>query len=308
MAVRSQRTGRPKQDDKALRLLPISDTVSGCRAREFPADVLAHYERLSGQLWLPPQLDAFGKAIFEGIGGGRTTWASLTGPYGCGKTAAGILLWQQAREAGFLAVPPLSCMNYDEFAAGVAALAAEQMPKEKSRVEKLYGEILTGGIERIAKSEAERHDIPVRKLRKVFEAQLEHGRWAPDGHSHRLVEFLARLGQLSRRSSRGLVVIVDELQQLLGPLDVSSLSRLREFVWGMRTEQSPCAVILTLDTQLEARLAHWAADLLHRVREDSPALQMTAVFNRGFPLWLWERLTTPNGRPGQVLPASAVSA
>src|SRR5262249_26258665 len=88
----------------------------------------------------------------------------------------------------------------------------------------------------------------------------------------------------------------------------SSLSRLREFVWGMRTEQSPCAVILTLDTQLEARLAHWAADLLHRVREDSPALQMTAVFNRDFPRWLWERLTMPNGRPGKVLPAAALSA
>jgi hypothetical protein len=95
--------------------------------------------------------------------------------------------------------------NYDEFAAGVAALAAEQLPKDKNRVEKLYEEIWTGGIERIAKAEAERHDIPVRKLRKVFEDQLEHGRWAPDGHSHRLVEFLARLGPLSCRSSRGLL-------------------------------------------------------------------------------------------------------
>jgi hypothetical protein len=308
MAVRAKPADGPKQDDQAIRLLPISDTVNGSHARERPADVLAHYEQLSGRLWLPPQLDAFGKAIFDGIGGGRTKWASLTGPYGFGKTAAGILLWQQAREADFLAIPPLSCTNYDEFAAGVAALAAAQLPKEKNRIEKLYGEIWAGGIERIAKAEAERHDIPVRKLRKILEAQLEHGRWAPDGHSHRLVEFLARLGQLSGRSSRGLVVIVDELQQLLGPLDVSSLSRLRELVWGMRTEQSPCAVILTLDTQLEARLAHWAADLLHRVREDSPALQMTAVFNRDFPVWLWERLSTPNGRSGKTLPASAVSS
>jgi len=308
MAVRAKPADGPKEDDQAPRLLPISDTVNGSRAREFPADVLAHYQRLSGRLWLPPQLDAFGKGIFDGIGGGRTTWASLTGPYGFGKTAAGILLWHQATEAGFLAIPPLSCTNYDEFAAGVAALAAAQLPKEKNRIEKLYGEIWAGGIERIAKAEAERHHIPVRKLRKVLEAQLEHGRWAPDGHSHRLVEFLSRLGQLSGRSSRGLVVIVDELQQLLGPLDVSSLSRLREFVWGMRTEQSPCAVILTLDTQLEARLAHWAADLLHRVREDSPALQMTAVFNRDFPVWLWDRLSAPNGRAGKALPASAVSA
>jgi hypothetical protein len=307
MAARANRRSGPKQDDQAVRLLPISDTVSGSRAQDCPGDVLVHYERLSGQLWLPPQLEAFGKAILDGVGGGRTTWASLTGPYGFGKTAAGILLWQQAREAGFLAIPPLSCTNYDEFAAGVAALAAEQLPKEKHRIEQMHGKAWRGGIERIARAEAEEHDIPVRKLRKLLEAQRENGRWAPDGHSHRLVEFLAGLGHLARRSSRGLVVIVDELQQLLGPLDVSSLSKLREFVWGMRTEDSPCAVILTLDTQLEARLAYWAADLLHRVREDSPALQMTGVFNHGFPCWLWKNLSTANGRPGTVLPSGAIS-
>jgi len=308
MTIRAKPADGLEQDDQAIRLLPISDTVDGCLARECPANVLAHYERLSRWLWLPPQLEAFGKLIFNGIDGSRTKWATLTGPYGFGKTAAGILLWQQARVAGFLAIPPLSCTNYDEFAAGVAALAAVQLPKEKNQIEKLYRQIWTSGIERIAKAEAERHNIPVRKLRRVLEAQLKHGRWAPDGHSHRLVEFLAHLSQLAARCSRGLVVIVDELQQLLGPLDVSSLSRLRELVWGMRTEQSPCAVILTLDTQLEVRLGHWAADLLHRVREDSPALQMTAVFNRDFPVWLWERLSTPESRHGKVLPASAVSA
>ncbi|MDW8224097.1 MAG: hypothetical protein RMJ82_14235, partial [Gemmatales bacterium] len=308
MAVRTKPADDKKHEDQTIRLLPISDTVNGNHARVRPADVLAHYERLSGWLWLPPQLHAFGEAIFEKIREGRTIWASLSGPYGFGKTAAGILLWRQAREAGFLAIPPLSCMNYDEFAAGVAALAAAQLPKEKIRIEKLYEKIWAGGIERIAKTEAERHDIPVRKLLKVLETQLEHGRWTPDGHSHRLVEFLAGLGQLAGRSTRGLIVIVDELQQLLGSLDVNSLSHLREFVWGMRTEQAPCAVILTLDTLLETRLANWAADLLHRVREDSPALQMATVFNHDFPVWLWKRLSTPNGRPGKRLPASAVSA
>ena len=172
---------------------------------------------------------------------------------------------------------------------------------------RLFEEIWTEGLDRIAKTEAKRHELPVRKVRKVLEEQLEQGRWAPDGHSHRLVDFLARLGELSARWSRGLVVIVDELQQLLGPLDVSSLSRLREFVWGMRTEQAPCAVVLTLDTQLEARLSHWAADLLHRVREHSPALQMTGIFTRDFPRWLWERLTSSNGRKGKGLPPTGLT-
>lgn len=306
MAVPTNATGSAALNGIAP-LLPISDTVNGNRARESPGDVIAHYERLADRLWLPPQLEAFSTTVLESIGGGKSTWASLTGPYGFGKTASGILLWRHARDEGFLAIPPLSCTNYDEFAGGVAALAEEQAPKEKARVRKLFQEIWTESLDRIARTEAKRYELPVRKVRTVLKDQLEHGRWAPDGHSHRLVEFLSRLGELSVRWSRGLVVIVDELQQLLGPLDVSTLSRLREFVWGMRTEQTPCAVVLTLDTQLEARLGHWAADLLHRVREHSPALQMTGIFTRDFPRWLWERLTSPNGRKGKVPSPAAIT-
>src|SRR5262249_19285935 len=91
------------------------------------------------------------------------------------------------------------------------------------------------------------------------------------------------------------LVVLDELQQLLGPLDVQALTRLREFVWGMRTERSPCGLVLTFDTQLEGRLGHWAADLLHRVREQGPALRLTEVYTRDFPPWLWRRLTELGG-------------
>jgi hypothetical protein len=248
MAVRTKATNSAGGLDSVPRLLAVSDTVNGSRARQSPGEVIAHYERLADRLWLPPQLEAFSTTVLESIGAGKGTWASLTGPYGYGKTSAGVLLWRHAREKGFLAIPPLSCTNYDEFAAGVSALAEEQAPKDKVRVRRLFEETWTEGLERIAKTEAKRYELPVRKVRRVLVEQLEHGRWAADGHSHRLVEFLARLGELSSRWSRGLVVIVDELQQLLGPLDVSTLSRLREFVWGMRTEQSPCAVVLTLDS------------------------------------------------------------
>ena len=66
------------------------------------------------------------------------------------------------------------------------------------------------------------------------------------------------------------MIILDELQQLLGPLDARTIVQFREFVWGMRTERSHCGVILALDSLLEARLARWAADILHRIREMGP--------------------------------------
>ncbi|MDW8243297.1 MAG: ATP-binding protein [Thermogemmata sp.] len=292
--------------EQTVSFVPICSTMTANQARLNPANVLKHYEHLYKQLWPTPELDAFAKLIFDRLDAGRTSCATLTGPYGFGKTAAGILLWHQACEAGYIAIPPLSCVDYDELAAGVASLATVLLPERKSQIKRLYGEIFADDIERVASIEAQRHALPVRKLRKVLEYEHDQGRWAPNKNNHRLVEFLARLGQLSARWSRGLLVIVDELQRLLGPLDIGSLNRLRELVWGMRTEQSPYAVIFTLDVQLETRLALWAADLLHRLREDSPALQMTEIFNSDFPAWLWKRLSTSDKRTGNTFPASAV--
>ncbi len=118
-----------------------------------------------------------------------------------------------------------------------------------------------------------------------------------DSQCHRLVEFLSELGRLALSWSSGLLVVLDELQQLLGPLDARSVIQFREFVWGLRTEQSSCGIVVCLDAMLEARLARWAADLLHRIRESGPTLQLTEVYTREFPSWLWDRLTTANGKP-----------
>ncbi|MGL4554880.1 MAG: hypothetical protein ACRC33_27245, partial [Gemmataceae bacterium] len=115
-----------------------------------------------------------------------------------------------------------------------------------------------------------------------------------------MVEFLSELSKLVTPGSRGLVVVMDELQQLLGPLDTRSVIQFREFVWGMRTEQSPCVVVVCLDAMLEARLARWAADLLHRIRESGPTLQLAEVYTREFPNWLWGHLTTANGSPARA--------
>jgi hypothetical protein len=183
----------------------------------------------------------------------------------------------------------------------------QQAPEMRAAVARLCNEVWADGLDRVAGAEAERYDLPVPRLRRILRDQAKLGRWAPDRQGYRLVEFLARLGELAGRRRRGLVVVLDEVQQLLGPLDVSALARLREFVWGMRTERSPCALVLTLDAQLEARLGQWAADLLHRVREHGPALRMTEVFTREFPGWLWERLTS--GREGfPALPPAALTA
>lgn len=277
------------------KLSPVADTVSGAMARENPAEAVAHYERLAAHLWLAPKVGEVADTILDAVRTGRTAWGSLSGPYGFGKTAAAVSLWRHARERGFLAIPPLSCTNFDELAHGIAALAIAQAPEAGNKIRRLFKEVWTEGLDSVIRSDAERYEMTPQQLRRLFQDKLNTGQLTLDSRCHRLVEFLSRLGELATGWSNGLLVILDELQQLLGPLDARAIINFREFVWGMRTERSHCGVIIALDSLLEARLARWATDILHRIREHGPSLQLSLVYTREFPHWLWGKLTSSNG-------------
>ncbi len=278
--------------NEILKILPIADTVSGASARENPKGTIDHYNHLASQLWLSPKVSVVADDVLLNVQRGLTTWGSLSGPYGFGKTAAAIALWAYAKDSEFLAIPPLSCTNFNELAYGIVALAGVQAPKIKNQIEKLYREVFTEGLNPMVQTDAKRYSVSSRTVRQIYQDKLAAGQFTLDSHSHRTVEFLAKLGQLATKSSKGLVIILDELQQLLGPLDARAIVQFREFVWGMRTERSACGVILAMDSLLEARLARWAADILHRIRENGPALQLDSVYTREFPSWLWSKLTS----------------
>lgn len=276
-------------------LHPVADTVAGNKAAEAPDSTIAHYDKLAERLWLPPALTTFADRHLQHISEGRTAWGSVAAPYGFGKTATAVCLWHHARRSGFLAIPPLSCTGFDELAAAIDALAEAQIPALKKDLRRLRADLWREELDEMARSDSDRYGLPQATVRRLLRDKAQAGCLAFDGSSHRFVEFLSRLGELAARHCKGLVVIVDELQQLLGPLDARTVNRFREFVWGMRTERSRCGVVLALDTLLEARLARWAEDILHRIRESGPTFQLAEVYTREFPTWLWGKLTTRNG-------------
>ena len=289
-----------------LQILPIADTVSGSAARANPEQTLEHYNRLANQFWLSSKVSEVADNVFSGVQSGYTTWGSLSGPYGFGKTASAIALWAHARDSGFLAIPPLSCTNFNELATGIASLAGLQNPEIKRQVDKLFRDVFTEGLKPMVQADAKRYAVPPQTVRKIYNDKFSAGQFTVDSHPHRTVEFLSRLGELASEKSKGLVIILDELQQLLGPLDARAIVQFREFVWGLRTERSPCGVILALDSLLEARLARWASDILHRIRESGPALQLTDIYTREFPAWLWDKFSS-NGKQTSPFPSAALS-
>ena len=149
-------------------ILPIADTISGTQARENPQDTIDHYRRLQTQLWLPPKVRDVANGMLSHVQQGHTAWGSLTGPYGFGKTAAAISLWTHARDEGFLAIPPLSCTNFDELAYGIAALAEIQAPKMKRQIQTCFREVWTEGLDHVVQTDAKRYDLAARKVRQIF--------------------------------------------------------------------------------------------------------------------------------------------
>jgi hypothetical protein len=263
-------------------LLPVCDTVSGPKAVQDPAGTLQHYERLMSQLWLPPKVQQLADGVLTDVRAGQTRWASISGPYGFGKTAAGIAVWWYARNQGFTAIPPLSCSNFEELASGIAALISKARPQVRTKVDRLFRRIWDRGLDDAVRADARRYRLPAHAVQQLLADKFHTGQLSLEGSCHRLVEFLAELAQLMAPESSGLLIVLDELQQLLGPLDTRSVTHFREFVWSLRTEQIPCGEVVCLDTMLEARLARWAADLLHRIRESGPTLQLTEVYTRDF--------------------------
>lgn len=288
-------------------ILPIADTVSGAAARENPVGTLEHYNHLAKQFWLSLKVSDVADNVFSKVEHGYITWGSLSGPYGFGKTASAISLWMHAKDSGFLAIPPLSCTNFNELAAGIASLAGAQNPQIKRQIDKLFRDVFAKGLNPLVKADAKHYAVSSQKVRKIYQDKFSAGQFTLDSHPHRTVEFLSRLGELATRNSKGLVIILDELQQLLGPLDARAIVQFREFVWGMRTERSSCGIILALDSLLEARLARWAADILHRIRENGPALQLTDIYTREFPSWLWNQLTSGDGKSKLTFWSGALS-
>jgi hypothetical protein len=90
-----------------------------------------------------------------------------------------------------LAIPPLSCTNFDELAYGIVALAEVQAPKMQRQIRTCFREVWTKGLDHVVQTDAKRYDMSTQKVRQIFQDKLRSGQFTLDSHPYRLVEFLA---------------------------------------------------------------------------------------------------------------------
>ena len=247
---------------------PIFDTTGSDLASRRPSSVLASYRRRAEDVWLSFASAQIADRLAETLSAGQgPVWATLIGPFGFGKSATATAIWRRLETAGTLATPPISATGIDGLFQAVVGLLNTAAGDRRELVASAYAKAI--GNKRSGALKRQPVDV--------------------------MVEFLRLLCGPKGPFTQGVVVCIDEAQQLLGPLDPRALQALRSLVWGLRTERVNCAVLLTLDPLLYRRLDRWASDILHRIADRGEVLDLRTAYDAGFVSWLWQRWSE---RPG----------
>jgi hypothetical protein len=235
-----------------------------------------------------PDLVGLRERFVEAIQQAKTPKACLSGPFGYGKTASAIGLWSACQQAGLLAVPPISCSSFAELAQVVYDWFVFTLPEKYDDITQAYQNFLTVTADSMARRDEREFGIPFEKASAAIRDKLERGYLDFEDVSVNLVAFLAQATELAQNGGyQGLVVIIDEIQQLVGNANKGILVALRQLVWGLRMRQIPFGLLITMDPDTERTLADRAGDILHRIKDDGLFLDIRHIYDREFPAKLW---------------------
>lgn len=223
----------------------------------------------------------------------HTPKACIVAPFGYGKTATAIGIWDACQQAGLLAVPPISCGSFAELAQALYDWSVFMLPAYRSELDDAYDTFLTMSADSMARRDEQTFQIPFEQARASIRDKIERGYLDFEDISVNLVAFLELVTALTQRAGhQGLVVVVDEIQQLIGNANKGVLVALRQLIWGLRTRQIPFGILFTMDPDTERTLADRAGDILHRIKDDSLYLDMRHIYDRDFPARLWQQYGT----------------
>lgn len=267
---------------------PITSTFPADALRSNPDEVCRSYDWHAATYVEQLELSVLRREFIDRIRSSVTPKACLVAPFGYGKTAAAIGLWDCCRASGLLAVPPISVGSFAGLARAVLDWLVFALPELRDDLTVAHDRFLASSSESLARRDERAFGIPFDQAMAAIYDKLERGYLDFEDVSINLVAFIEYATALATGAGyEGLVLIVDELQQLLGNANKGVLVTLRQLVWGLRTRKLPFGLVLTMDPDTERTLADRAGDILHRVKDDGLYLDIRNVYGRDFPARLW---------------------
>ncbi len=271
---------------------PVLSTFGSEALAVQPQDVLKIYKWHASTFAEPAKIGHVRNAFVDAVKAGKTPKACLVAPFGYGKTATAIGIWKSCEQANILAVPPVSCDSFAALARCVRDWTIYTLPESKTTLVAAYERFLTDSAEALARRDESQFGIPYVQAIAAIRDKLERGYLDFDDVSVNLVSFFEECTNVTVKAGfDGLVIMVDEAQQLIGNANKGVLVALRHLVWGLRTRSLRFGLLITMDPDTERTLADRAGDILHRIKDDGLYINLGHLYDRNFPSHLWEKLS-----------------
>jgi cell division protein FtsB len=272
---------------------PIIPTFSARALRDTSADVRDTYAWHASTYVEQPALAELRQSFVEAVTQAKTPKACLIAPFGYGKTASAIGLWNACAQAGLLVVPPISCGSFTELAGAIYGWLTFALPDSAPSLTEAHDKFLVSSAESLARHDERAFGIPFDQAVTAIRDKLERGYLDFDDVSINLLAFLEQATAVVQRAGySGLVVMIDEFQQLLGNANKGVLLALRQLIWSLRVRKLPFGLVLTMDPDTERTLSDRAGDILHRIKDDGFYLDIRHIYDHAFPARLWQQYTT----------------
>ncbi|MCG8346803.1 MAG: hypothetical protein MI924_03345 [Chloroflexales bacterium] len=278
---------------------PIISTFSAYTLRGASSEVRDAYTWHARTYIEQPALVELRQSFVDAVQQAKTPKACLIAPFGYGKTASAIGLWSACTQGGMLVVPPISCGSFTELASAIYGWLSFILTESAHSLAEAHDSFLVSSAESLARHDARTFGIPFDQGLIAIRDKLERGYLDFDDVSINLLAFLEQATAVVRHAGySGLVVMIDEFQQLLGNANKGVLVALRQLIWGLRVRKLPFGLILTMDPDTERTLSDRAGDILHRIKDDGFYLDIRHIYDRDFPARLWRQYTVAlNLRP-----------
>jgi len=239
--------------------------------------------------------DDFVKRLIERTRQAKTPKGAVVAPWGYGKTSTMIFTWKACEENHLLAVPPFICSSWHDVLTGTYGWLRFRLGRELGEeLERVYQQFTQTAFEDHVKNAARKIGVSEVDTRAILEhekaAGTPIGELTPTNLLH-FLEYAARL-VTEKGGYEGLVVLVDELQQII---DRSSnlratIQELREIMLWLATNTNlPLAFILCLPDTAESIIQEPGHDVLDRLRTDRLYINLRNIYNANFPTELWQR-------------------
>jgi len=269
---------------------PIISTFDANMLHTSPSEVQENYRWHAATYVEQEILQDLRSRFTQAILDKRTPKACIVAPFGYGKTASAVGIWAEVQEMGILALPPIACKSFVELAQSILDWMCFILPEQTSEIRDAYEQFLSSSTELLARRDEREFGIPYEQARAAIQDKLERGYLDFEDVSVNLIGFLEKATSIAVVSGyRGLVLIVDELQQLMGNMNKGVLVAFRQLIWGLRTRPIAFGLLLTMDPDTERTIADRAGDILHRIKDDGLYLDIRQIYNREFPARLWSR-------------------